>query len=583
MRKKTKLSFFTHVILLAVTVWLAILVAPCFQADVSIFEQLATLPEYLYKPFQITWLDETTKYILVFVIAYTLIALYLYANKRNTRNGEEHGSSKWGDVARLNKNYAEKRPENNIILTENFRIGLDIYKHQHNLNTLVVGGSGSGKTRSYVMPNILQANCSYIITDPKGEILKATGGYLQSKGYGIRVFDLTHPEFSMCYNPFVYVEKDDDILSLISSYIRNTTQKNAQSNDPFWEKAETALLQALMLYLWHEAPPEEQNFEMILDMLRVMSTTDEYSMHPVDFLFSELRKENPNHIALKSYDVFKTAPAKTANSVVVTAGVRFNHFGLSGLSRLTARDEMNLVTIGQKKTALYCVIPDIDTSYSFLASMLYTQVFQQLERFADEQDNGKLPVHVHCIMDEFANIPIPESFEKVLATARSRSISISIILQDISQLKSLFDKRWESIMGNCDEFLFLGGNEQSSHESVSKLIGKETIDTNSYGLTRGRNGHYSTNYQKIGRELLLPDEVRRISRGKAVLLVANEPAVLDFKYNVKSHPAAKFTSLKGGKPFMYRYQLPRIFADVQRAQDYELLLYDELFPPDTSA
>jgi type IV secretion system protein VirD4 len=285
----------------------------------------------------------------------------------------------------------------------------------------------------------------------------------------------------------------------------------------------------------------------------------------------DLRKKKPNHVALKQYDVFKTAPTKTANSIVISAAVRLAQFGLPGIARMTARDELDFPSIGKRKVALFCVIPDIDKSYNFLISMLYTQAFQQLEHVADEQPDGRLPIHVHCIMDEFANIPLPEAFENVLSTARSREISISIILQNLAQLKALFDKQWESIVGNCDEYLYLGGNEQSTHKYVSELIGKETIDTSSYSLSQGRNGHYSTNYQRGGRELITPDEVRRICRRKAILFVASEPAVMDEKYDLLRHPAIRQT-VDGGAPiFNYRTGLARMIANGLRPDDYDIL------------
>lgn len=580
MKSKSKMGYIVYPVLFIVAVWLAVIVAPCFEVEGNIFGKINALPTYLERPFHLTWMPAVTpQYILVISLAYWLTVLYIWSNRRNTRNGEEHGSAQWGNVTELNKKYAEKEQASNIILTKNFRIGLDIYKHQHNLNTLVVGGSGAGKTRFYAKPNLLQANTSFIVTDPKGELLKATGGYLQKRGYDVRVYDLIHPETSMCYNPFVYITKDDDVLSLITNLIRNTTPANARSNDPFWEKGETALLQALMLYLWHEAPEGEQNFETILEMLSVMATDEEYApVNPVDFKFSELRKRDPEHIALKLYDIFKTAPAKTANSIVISAGVRLSCYSLPGIARMTARDEMDFVSIGQRKVALFCVMPDIDKSFNFLISMLYTQAFQQLERFADEQDNGKLPVHVHCMMDEFANIPLPDMFENVLATARSRGISISIMLQNISQLKALFDKQWEAIIGNCDQFLYLGGNEQSTHKYVSELIGKGTIDTNSYGLSRGRNGHYSTNYQRAGRDLLTPDEVRRIPRKNAILFVSGEPAVLDNKYNLRKHPSVKMTSDGGADIFVYCNSLARMYSNGLRPEDYDILDPDEEHP-----
>lgn len=578
MKPKSKTSPVIFLVLNIFIIWFAILIAPCFEAEgVNLFMKINSLPFYLEKPFQLNWIAATPKYILGCSAAYWLAIFYAWTTKRHTRNGEEHGSARWGDVDDLNKKFSEKKPEANIIYTEKFRLGLDDFKHQHNLHTLVVGGSGAGKSRGFCKPNLLQANTSFIVTDPKGELLKSTGGYLQSKGYEIRVFDLINPEASMCYNPFCYITKDDEVLTLISSYIRNTTPKDAKVNDPFWEKAETALLQALMLYLWHEAPVSEQSFETILEMISVMKTEDgEYaSINPVDVLFAELRRDKPFHIALKQYDIFKIAPEKTANSVVMSAGVRLAQFGLPGIARLTSRDEMGFRSIGQKKVALFCLLPDLDKSLNFLVSMLYTQVFQQIKSLAVEQDNNRLPVPVHCIMDEFANIPVPDMFPNILGIGRGYRISISVILQSIAQFKALFDKEWEAIIDLFDQFLYLGGNNPSTFEYISKLLDKETIDTNTYGHTRGRNGSYSTNYQRIGRSLLTPDEVRRTPRKYALLFLANEPAIFDKKYDLKTHPAIKNTLDGGGKAFNYKHSLARVFADGLRPQDYELVCEDD--------
>ena len=572
MRYERKTSFVPYLVFYILIVWLAVLLTPLLDAEGNIFAKMGELTDYLSQPFVLTWLPATPKYIGVFSFIYAMFVLYSFATTRKTRNGEEHGSAILGDAKQLNKKYRSKKPTQNVILTKHFRIGLDMFRHQRNLHVMVIGGSGAGKTRYYVIPNLLQANTSFIVTDPKGELVRGTAGYLQSQGYEVRVFDTIHPETSMCYNPFVYISKPDDVLSLITNFVRNTTPKESRSSDPFWEKAETALLQALMLYLWYEAPPDEQNFEMILDMLCVMAVNeDSYGVTPVDGLMIELQKKSPYHVALRQYSIFKTAPAKTANSIVISAAVRLAQFGLPGIARMTSRDELDLPSIGQKKVALFAVIHDSDQSYNFLVSMLYTQVFQQLERIADEQPDGRVPEHVHCIMDEFANIPLPEAFENVLSTSRSREISISIILQSVAQLKALFEKKWEAIISNCDELLYLGGNEQSTHKFVSEYIGRETIDTTNYSQSRGRNGSYSTSFQKSGRELLTPDEVRRIPRSDAVLFVASEPAVIDKKYDLLKHPAIHQTSLGGGRRFDYRIGLARMYANGLRPSDYEIL------------
>lgn len=487
------------------------------------------LTEKLDQPFSISYTPYTLRCMFTFTIAYVLgIGIY-YSQKKNYRRGVEHGSAKWGDAASICKRYRDKRYTQNLILTQNFRMGLDCYKHKRNLNVLVVGGSGAGKSRAYAVVNIMQCNCSMVVTDPKGELLRKTGGLLEREGYEVRVFDLINPETSFCYNPFAYVRDDKDVLKLINNLIRNTTPKGAQSSDPFWEKSETALLQALMLYLLHEAPPEEQNFSMIMEMLgsaQVKEDDEEYQS-PLDILFERLEMRNPESIAVKQYAIYKQAAGKTAKSILISVGVRLAAFNLKQIANLTCTDELDLYSIGEKKVALFCCIPDADTSLNYLVGMIYSNLFQTLYYVADRKYHGKLPIPVHCIMDEWPNVALPDDFDKLLATMRSRAISCSIIIQNIAQMKALFKDSWESLIGNCDEFLYLGGNEKEGHKYVSELLGKETLDINTYGQTKGRSGSYSVNFQQSGRELLTPDEVRLLDNRKAVLLVRGERPILD--------------------------------------------------------
>ena len=461
------------------------------------------LTEKLDQPFSISYTPYTLRCVFTFTIAYALgIGIY-YSQKRNYRRGVEHGSAKWGDAASICKRYRDKRYTQNLILTQNFRMGLDCYKHKRNLNVLVVGGSGAGKSRAYAVVNIMQCNCSMVVTDPKGELLRKTGGLLEREGYEVRVFDLINPETSFCYNPFAYVRDDKDVLKLINNLIRNTTPKGAQSSDPFWEKSETALLQALMLYLLYEAPPEEQNFSMIMEMLgsaQVKEDDEEYQS-PLDILFERLEMRNPESIAVKQYAIYKQAAGKTAKSILISVGVRLAAFNLKQIANLTCTDELDLYSIGEKKVALFCCIPDADTSLNYLVGMIYSNLFQTLYYVADRKYHGKLPIPVHCIMDEWPNVALPDDFDKLLATMRSRAISCSIIIQNIAQMKALFKDSWESLIGNCDEFLYLGGNEKEGHKYVSELLGKETLDTNTYGQTKGRGGSYSVNFQQSGRDV----------------------------------------------------------------------------------
>ena len=542
---------------------------------------METLSEKLEQPFFITYTPYTFKCILIFTAAYFLgIGIY-ESQKRNYRRGVEHGSAKWGNVSEICRRYCEKQYTNNLLLTQHFRMGLDGYKHKRNLNVLVVGGSGAGKSRTYAIPNIMQCNCSMVITDPKAELLRKTGGVLERNGYEVRVFDLINPETSWCYNPFAYVRDDKDVLKLINNLIRNTTPKGAQSSDPFWEKSETALLQALMLYLLHEAPPEEQNFPMIMEMLgsAQVKEDDEDYQSPLDILFERLEMRDPESIAVKQYAIYKQAAGKTAKSILISVGVRLAAFNLKQIANLTCTDELDLYSIGEKKVALFCCIPDADTSMNYLVGMIYSNLFQTLYYVADRKYGGRLPIPVHCIMDEWPNVALPDDFDKILATMRSRGISCSIIIQNIAQMKALFKDSYESLIGNCDEFLYLGGNEKEGHKYVSELLGKETLDTNTYGQTKGRSGSYSVNYQQTGRELLTPDEIRLLDNRKSILFIRGERPIMDDKYDLKKHVNFRYTEDGGASPYDYaKTPLAHddLKIDINRLDDYELLSTEDI-------
>lgn len=542
---------------------------------------MEVLTEKLNHPFQFHYTEYTIKSMLVCTLLYAAGIGIFYSSQKNYRRGEEHGSARWGDARQICKKYSQKPYSQNILLTQNFRISLDTHKHRRCLNILVVGGSGAGKSRGFALPNIMQCCCSMVITDPKAELLRKTGGLLEKKGYEVRVFDLINPNTSFCYNPFEYVHDDKDVLRLISNLIQNTTPKGSQSSDPFWEKSETALLQALMLYLLHEAPPEEQNFAMIMEMLgsaQVKEEDEDYES-PLDILFDRLEMRDPDSIAVKQYHIYKQAAGKTAKSILISVGVRLAAFNLPQIAKLTNTDELDLSSMGERKVALFCCIPDADTSLNYLVGMIYSQLFQTLYYMADRVHGGALPVPVNCIMDEFPNVSLPNEFEKILATCRSRSIYCSIIIQNMSQLKALFKDSWESLVGNCDEFLYLGGNEKETHKYVSELLGKETIDTNTYGQTKGKSGSYSTNFQQSGRELLQPDEVRMLDNQNALLFIRGERPILDAKYDLMKHPNIRYTEDGGAGPFNYA-KAPLAHDDFTfdetRYDDYELLLDEDI-------
>lgn len=532
-------------------VWLALWIAP-FMED-GLPGLIKNFGAAMSRPFYITLCGNSLKTILVLLLCYGLaIGIYL-STQRNYRRREEHGSAQWGSPVQVNRKYADKVPTRNKILTQNVSVGLDGRRHRRNLNTLVCGGSGAGKTRFFAKPNLCQANSSYVVLDPKGELLRDTGNLLSAKGYDIKVLDLINMEKSHCYNPFVYLRSDNDIQRLVTNLFKNTTPKGSQSQDPFWDQAATMLLLALIFYLHYEAPPEEQNFPMVMEMIRAgeVREDDETYKSALDILFERLEMRNPEHIALKYYRSYHSGSGKTLKSIQITLISRLEKFNLESLASITQNDELELRSIGEKKTAVFAIIPDNDSSFSFLVGMLYTQLFQQLYYQADVIHGGRLPVHVHFLMDEFANVALPDEFDKLLSTMRSREISVSIIIQNLAQLKALFEKQWESIVGNCDEFLYLGGNEQSTHEYVSKLLGKETIDTNTYGQSKGRNGSYSTNWQLAGRELMTPDEVRMLDNRYALLFIRGERPVEDLKFDILKHPNIALTTDGGAWPYRH--------------------------------
>lgn len=528
-------------------VWGALLIAQSLGRGLP--ELLTNLTTALQHPLDIHWTDKSLLSILICTGLY-IMGLCIYASEqRRTRDGEEHGSAAWGSPRQVNAMFRQKE---NKILTRHVRLGLDTHKHRRSLNVLVIGGSGAAKTRSYVKPNILEANTNYVITDPKMEVLTATGGWLKSKGYDIRVLNLVNLEESDGYNPFRYLRDEKDVLKLVNNLIQATTPKGSHESDPFWTKAETALLQAIILMLFQEAPEYEQNFSMVMRVLEyaeVREEDDEY-LSPLDLLFQAIERENPESVALRQYKVFKQSAGKTAKSILVSAAVRLAPFNLPQIRAITDHDDMDLYTLGEKKCALYAVIPDNDNTFNFLVSLLYSQAFQTLYYSADQIHHGALPRHVHFVLDEFAAMPLP-GYTRELATMRSRNISSSTIIQNMAQIKELYKDSWETIPGNSDTILYLGGNEQSTHKYISEALGKATIDTKTHGQTKGKSGSYSTNFQMSGRELLTPDEVRALDNRYCILFIRGAKPVMDLKYELTEHPAIPYTVDGGGAPYIH--------------------------------
>ena len=537
-------------------IWLALLLAQSLGGGLP--ELLRNLTVALEQPTNIVWTDKSLPTILICLAAYGIAVLLYRTNQGRTRDGEEHGSAAWATPASVNAQFAQK---DSIPLTQHVRLGLDTHKHRRSLNVLVIGGSGAAKTRSFVLPNILTANTNYVITDPKSEVLLATGGYLKEQGYDVRVLNLVNLEQSDGYNPFRYLRDEKDVLKLVNNLIQSTTPKGSHESDPFWTKAETALLQAIILMLFQEAPEYEQNFSMVMRVLEYAEVREEDEGHvsPLDLLFESIERRKPDSVAVRQYKVFKLAAGKTAKSILVSTAVRLAPFNLPQIQALTDHDDMDLYTLGEKKVALYAVIPDNDNTFNFLVSLLYAQAFQALYYSADQIHHGPLPRHVRFVLDEFAAMPLP-GFTRELATMRSRSISASVIIQNMAQIKELYKDSWEAIPGNCDTILYLGGNESSTHKYVSEMLGKATIDTKTHGQTKGKSGSYSTNFQMSGRELLTPDEVRKLDNRYALLFIRGASPVMDEKYDLMHHPAISHSSLGGAAPYIHHGIKPAVYT-----------------------
>ena len=496
-------------------------------------------------PFRIFFVNQTPKIVLIGTTIYALIGAAIYDSLKNTRSGEEHGSARWATVREINKKYAAKEvvfPEapkwmQDMILTNRARLGFDFYRHGKNGNTLIWGGPGTWKSRGYIIPNIMQMNCNLVVTDPKGELAKKCGDMLRKNGYRVIVFDVSNPEKSVCYNPFVYFRNDMDVLDFVNNFFSSQEQKNTQKMDQFWDDQAKNLMMAFCFLLYHEAPEEEQNMATVLQLLHAAEVSDEDGfMSPVDMIFAKLEKEKPGHIAVGYYKDYHKGGAKTLQSIQSTLSSKLAYFNMEALQKLTITDDIDIRSFATQKTALFCVTPDSKASLNFLIGTLYQQMFQQLYDLADDVYDGPLPIHIRFLMDEFANIALPDDYQKILSTARSRNISFAIVLQDKSQIEKIFDTIYKTLMACCSEWLFLGSNEKETCEYFSALIGKETVMVKSTSTTHGMNASYTVQYTPTQRDLMTADEMRRKSNKLAILIIEGENALKDEKYNMKQHP-----------------------------------------------
>lgn len=520
-------------------------------------------------PFSVRWTENAPKLVLIVSILYPMCVIYYVTEQADLRPGGEYGTARWGNAKSLNRKYRDRRhPRSNYLFTQNVRMGMDSHKHRHNLNVMVIGGSGAGKTRFYVKPNLMQSICSYIVLDPKGEILRDLGGMFEAQGIAVTVIDLVH--FKGHYNPLVYLETDEDAMKLAHAIVHNTKPKDAVgSADQFWDNSSIMLISAIILYLLYEAPAEEQNLSTVMYMiLNGQVSEDESYPAPLAMLFNDLEDREPDHPAVLQYKSFLLGSTKTLQSVLVTAASNLHMFNSEQFAYMTGRDETFLPELGLQKRVIFCVIPDNDETYNFLITMLYTQIFDQLFRLADSNPEykGALPVHVRLMMDEFANVALPKDFKKILSVCRSRNISCDIILQSIAQLKSLFKDDWEGIVGNCDSLLYLGGNEYGTFEYLSKILGKETERTVSHSIGRGNHSSSSESQQKAARDLATPDEIRRMSNDDALLLLRSEDPVVDRKYDLLKHPNIKMTTDGGAAPYVMPYDFMQMAVSISQKE-----------------
>ncbi|MDD3141211.1 MAG: type IV secretory system conjugative DNA transfer family protein [Lachnospiraceae bacterium] len=480
-------------------------------------------------------------------IGLRLIVYFKAKNAKKFRKGVEYGSARWGNEKDIEP-YVAPKFEDNIILTEKERLMMSGRpkqpKYARNKNILVIGGSGSGKTRFFVKPNLMQMHSSYVITDPKGTVLIECGKMLAKNDYKIKVLNTINFKKSMRYNPFAYIQSEKDILKLVNTIIVNTKGEGQQSTEDFWTKAEKLLYQAYIGYIWYEAPEDEQNFAMLIDFIDASEARedDESFKNAVDLLFEELEEKDPNHFAVRQYKKYKLAAGKTAKSILISCGARLAPFDIKELRELTLVDDLELDTLGEKKTALFVIISDTDSTFNFIVSIMYSQLFNLLCNKADDVYGGRLPIHVRCLLDEFSNIGQIPQFEKLIATIRSREISASIILQSKSQLKAIYKDHADTIEGNCDVTLFLGGKEKTSLKELAEILGKETIDLYNTSDTRGTQQSYGLNYQKTGKDLMSQDEIAVMDGGKCIMQLRGVRPFFSNKYDITKHEQYKYLS-----------------------------------------
>lgn len=564
LKGKKKISVLFLIAGAIVAAYIGYLAGGAWEKGIQIGTFISRMQDVISAPLSNYFNRNTPQMVFTALIIYVMAILMYITSRKNYMPGKEYGTAEFDSPQRVNRILMDSDENHNRILSQNIRMSLDFKRLKLNGNILICGGSGAGKTFYEVKPNLMQMphHCSFICTDPKGEILRSCGQMLKNNGYYIKVINLLEMDQSDCYNPFSYIRQETDVVKLITNLIANTTPKQSTPADPFWEKAESLFLQSIFYYVWLEEKPARRNFETVLRVMEEAEVKEKGKPSRLDVRMKLLEENSPlgaNHPAVKQYNKCMRGAGDTIRSIIISANSRLATLENSQVLRMLSKDDLNLADIGigvngdgETKTAMFCVIPDSDKSYNFIIGMLYTQIFQELYYQADFHCGGSLPIHVTFMLDEFANVALPDDYCSLLSTMRSRSISSIIIIQNFAQLKALFKDIWETIPGNCDTFIYLGGNEQSTHKYVSELLGKGTIDKKSSGETKGRQGSSSRNYDVLGRELFMPDEVRRLDNRKCILFIRGFQPVMDDKFIPFSHPMFFQTADGGAKPYVHK-------------------------------
>lgn len=579
---RSKATYYMCLALLIPVIWFAVILAQEYSKPIDWSVYFENVHRAVYHPFDLYWTDHTLASIGACCIGYALIVLVWLSEPSRFRSGIEHGSARWAKVSEINKIFEDKKDkDNNFIITDNALLGMDVYRHGANLHMLCIGGSGQGKSRYVLIPNVLQSNCNYFITDPSGELLRATGEFLKTQGYDVRVINLVNMDESDSFNPFPYFRNEEDVLILVDTFIKNTTDAlKGTGSDPFWEKAERFLITSICFYLREECPQEDQNFPSVLKLAGAAQIKEDQEdfVSALDILFTDLERRSPRSVAARMYKEYKISAGKTAKSILVQVFVRLSIFDIPRVAAITSRDDMRLGELATQKVAIFAVIPDTHSTFNSLVGMMYSTMFTHLSYIADNEYHGMLPRHVRCLMDEFRNVKMPDDFLSILSSVRKRNISMSIFVQNITQLQALYKEEWQSLVGNCSTYMYLGGGDDDTLKKLSEKLGNETIDKKTYGISRGQTGSSSENRDTMSHPLLAPNEIQKLDKKYCLVFLPGQDPLCDQKFRLKRHKNYKYTSFgRQGKVYVHQpirdvfdYSTLPITNDYTNIYEYEI-------------